>query len=331
MNYLIVGLGSIGKRHLNNIMRLEPDAHITVWHTSSQKKDDALLKKPHVRSVHSFEDALNPKPDVGLITNPASDHIAVAKKLAFKGIDLFIEKPLSSTLDGVDELIGIQHDQHTIIMVGYNLRFHPPVQILKNVVEGGRIGRIVGIRAEVGQYLPDWRPGSDYRSSVSARRELGGGAILELSHEIDYVRWIAGDVISVTAQAGHMSDLEINVEDVADIIMKHQNGVLSSVHLDMIQRTPARCCKIIGTEGTIFWDGSSDKVMEFMSGTSQWSELHPAQLIDRNLMYISEIEHFLTCVRTRKDPLVTVSEGKKVVQIAHAALRSSEENRSIWL
>ena len=331
MRYLIVGLGSIGKRHLRNIARIDPGAKVTIWHTYSQKKDNESSNFTNNRVVYSFEDAIDPKPDVALIATPASAHIPLAKKLAHVGMDLFIEKPLSLSLRGVDELLQIQKNCKNIVMVGYNLRFHPPLQILKSCIEDEMMGKIIGIRAEVGQYLPEWRPGSDYRLSVSARRELGGGAVLELSHELDYIRWLAGEVISVTAQTGHLSDLEIDVEDTAEIILKHENGVLGSIHLDMVQRSPTRYCKLIGTKGTVIWDGSTDSVMQYSARTSQWSELHPAQKNDRNQTFVSEIEHFLTCVKERKEPLITGSDGKRVLQIALATLQSSREQRSILL
>jgi predicted dehydrogenase len=216
-------------------------------------------------------------------------------------------------------------------MVGYNLRFHPPLQILKQSIVDGKIGKLIGIRAEVGQYLPEWRPGTDYRSSVSAKGELGGGVVFELSHELDYALWLAGDVTSVTAQADRLSDLEINVEDTAEIILRFVNGAIGSIHLDMVQQPSTRYCKITGMEGTLIWDGTTDSVTMFSNKTGQWSVLHPGEKVDRNLMYVSELQHFFTCIRDRKAPLITVFDGKRVLQVALAALQSSREQRSILL
>lgn len=325
-----MGLGSIGKRHLRNIRAIDPEGYITVWHTRA-KKSDGDPDVPADRVVYSFEEAIDPKPDVAFITSPASVHIPVATRLAGEGIDLFIEKPLSSVLAGIDELLQIQKRHNTLIMVGYNLRFHPPLQVLKQCIGDGRIGKILSIRAEVGQYLPEWRPGTDYRTSVSARSELGGGAVLELSHELDYAMWLAGDVASVTAQAGRLSDLEIDVEDTAEMILRFASGAMGSIHLDMVQRPTVRYCKVLGTEGTVTWDGTTDAVMLYSHNTGQWSTLHPGQKTDRNLMYSAELEHFFACVRERKEPLVTGADGKRVLQLALAALQSSREQRSIAL
>lgn len=331
MRYLLVGLGSIGTRHLNNIKMIDPEASVTIWHTHSKPDKTVPLNENADSVVYSFEDAIHTKPDVAFITNPASFHIPIAKLLANEGIDLFIEKPLSSDLSGIDDLMKIQRERKNIIMVGYNLRFHRPFQIIKRSLETGAIGKIISIRAEVGQYLPDWRPNSDYRSSVSARKDLGGGAVFELSHELDYVRWLFGEVKSVSAHVDHLSNLDIDVEDTAEIILQFMNGVMGNVHLDMVQRSPTRFCRIIGTEGTIIWDGTNDLVSLFSAGSRDWSVLHPSQKLDRNEMYLSEIRHFLDCVKTRKDPLISIDDGKKVLEIALAVLISSEEKRCIFL
>ena len=330
MRYLIVGLGSIGKRHLRNIYEIDAKAQVTIWHTRCKRNGKNTTDSYPERIVYSFEEAIEPKPDVALITTPSSEHIMISKRLAREGIDLFIEKPISSSMAGVDDLLQIQKIHKILIMVGYNLRFHPPLQILRQCLIDGKIGKIISIRAEVGQYLPEWRPGTDYRTSVSGRSELGGGAVLELSHELDYVRWLAGEVTSVTAMMDHISDLEIDVEDTAEIILRFRSGALGSIHLDMVQRPSIRSCKVVGSNGTAIWEGITDSVKLFPATTTgQWSFLHPEQKVDRNQMYIAELQHFFSCIKERKDPLVNGAEGKRVLQIALAALQSSKEQR--WI
>lgn len=326
MKFLIVGLGSIGKRHLDNIRIIVPDAEITVWHTASHRRTG---QAGVAREVFCYEDAMSPKPDIAIIANPASVHIPIAQKLSQAGIDLFIEKPLSSTMEGISKLLQIQKISGNLIMVGYVFRFHPALNVLKRCINEGKIGKMISIRAEVGQYLPNWRPGTDYRLSVSAQKELGGGAVLELSHEIDYTRWLAGEITSVMSMTAHMSDLEIDVEDSAEIILRFSSGALGSIHLDMIQRTPARFCKVIGTLGTAIWDGTSDSVMVYTTETNQWNQANSLGKTDRNQMYLAEMEHFISCCKDRNEPAVTVSDGKRVLEIALAALESSRDKRCI--
>jgi predicted dehydrogenase len=325
---LLVGLGSIGRRHLTNLKLLEPTDCITIWHQHTRPTEDVEQTE---NVVYSLGDALETKPDVALLTGPATLHIETGLILAQHGIHLFIEKPLSNTLDGVDNLLGECQSHSLILMVGYNFRFYKPLQVMHQTLLERQIGRVMTIRAEVGQYLPDWRPITDYRRSVSARRELGGGVVLELSHELDYVSWLIGEVESVSAQVARLSDLDIDVEDTAEVILQFRNGVLGSIHLDMIQRSATRTCKIVGTEGTLVWDGFTHRVQHFSAATGSWSDLHPAYSIDRNDMYIAELRHFLDCVKQNNPPDVTGDDGRRVLEMVLAAQKSSQEQRVVEL
>jgi predicted dehydrogenase len=250
--------------------------------------------------------------------------------LAQEGVHLFIEKPLSHTLDGTDLLLELCLRQHLILMVGYNFRFYEPLQLIKKTLDDGRIGRVLAMRAEVGQFLPDWRPGVDYRTTGSAQAELSGGVTLELSHEIDYARWLMGEVISVTAQVSRLGNLEIDTEDTAEIILQFSNGALGSIHLDMIQRPATRTCRIIGAEGTITWDWESHRVGLFDAGSLAWQDLNVRD-IDRNEMYVAELRHFLDCVKGDAVPLIDGNDGRRVLEIALAIKQSSAEQRAIEL
>lgn len=192
----------------------------------------------------------------------------------------------------------------------------------------GAIGRLLSIRAEVGQYLPDWRPGTDYRRCVSAQQSLGGGAVLELSHELDYVRWLVGaEVAAVSAQTARLSDLEIDVEDSADLLLQFTNGVLGNVHVDMVQRVPVRTCRIVGTEGTIFWNGINHQA-QLLTGNTITDLAEPS---DRSAMYVEELRHFLHCVSEGLTPAVTGEDGRRVLQIALAAKQAAQARKAIPL
>lgn len=253
MKALLISLGAIGRRHLTNLRGLERAADITVLRRPESAREG--IPEAADRVVYSLEDALRMRPDVALIASPAPQHIEMALKLASEGIHLFIEKPLSSDLSGVDALISESRRQGLTLTVGYNLRFCRSLQMLRTALIEGRIGRLLAVRSEVGQYLPDWRPGADYRKSASANAILGGGVVLELSHEIDYVRWLAGDFRSVSARLACIGGLELDVEDSAELIFDLHAGGLAHIHLDMIQRVPTRTCRLIGSEGILEWDG----------------------------------------------------------------------------
>ena len=331
MRFLVVGLGSIGRRHIHNLKRVDPTAEISVWRRRQTSEDLGDVAPLVDRVVYSLDDAQESRPDAALVTNPASLHVETGLALAQNGVHLFVEKPISNTLDGVDPLLELCRERGLVLMVGYNFRFYKPLQAMHQALTEGRIGRVLSLRAEVGQYLPDWRPDRDYRDTVSAQQDLGGGVVLELSHELDYVRWLVGEADSVSAQVGHLSDLEIDVEDTAEITLKHVNGAIGNVHMNMVQRPSTRTCRIIGTEGMLAWDGMSNSVAMSENGTSSWSDLIPTEPIDRNDMYVAELRHFLDCVKGDEAPIVSGDDGRRTLELALAAKRSSEEGRVVEL
>lgn len=327
---LIVGLGSIGTRHLRNLRSLASDAVLAIWRHRRQSTAHPEITAADT-VVYDLEAALEFKPHVALIASPASAHIAAAAALAERDIDLFIEKPLSNKLEGVPELIAQCARKNLVLMTGYTLRFNRPLQIAREAILAGKIGRVIHVRAETGSYLPDWRSGGNYREEVSASSELGGGAVLELSHELDYIRWIAGDVRSVSARLGKLGDLEIDVEDTADIILEMANGGMANIHLDMIQRDTTRSCRFAGSEGTLTWDSITGLVRLYSAATGEWSVLHSPIIYDRNTMYLAALKHFLQCAADKTAPMVTGEDGARVLEIALAAKRSHEEKRVITL
>lgn len=331
MRLLIVSLGNIGRRHLRNIHQIDPTAEITIWHQHTRRDDSSNDAPGEPSIVYRLEDALAAKADAALITSPAKMHVESAIALARSDVHLFIEKPLSNTLAGIEELLGLCRDRKLVLMVGYNFRFYSPMQMMREALGAGRIGKILAVRAEAGQYLPDWRPGYDYRTSVSAKRELGGGVLLELSHELDYLRWLIGDVESVSCQTGRLSDLDIDVEDTAEIVLTFECGAIGSVHLDMIQRVPTRTCRVIGSEGTLVWDGMDHSVRLYQAAAGKWCDLCPPQSMDRNEMYVNELRHFLQCISACQSPVVDGEDGRRVLEIALAADRSARTGRTVTL
>ncbi|MDP3245030.1 MAG: Gfo/Idh/MocA family oxidoreductase [bacterium] len=331
MRALIVGLGSIGKRHLKNLKEIDPSISLAVLR---QHKKEAKLNELSPLVEELFLDknsAFNWKPDMTLIANPGPFHIQTALDSAKNNSHLFIEKPFSVEMQSINELIQECQSRKLVLMVGYMLRFFEPLQLMRQALLDDRIGRLLCIRATVGQYLPDWRPTQDYRQGVSACKKLGGGAIFELSHEIDYTRWLGGEVDAVTAQAGKFSDLEIDVEDIAEIILHFKNNAIGSIHVDMVDRASNRSCRLIGTEGTLVWDMNKNLVQLYRFDNKLWADLYNVTELDRNKMYIDELEHFLQCIKNKKEALINGYEGKKVLEIILAAKQSVAEGKTVTL
>lgn len=323
--YLIVSLGSIGRRHLRNLRALRPASTIAVLRLQGSASVDDTgcdLQLQSMEQVRAFA------PHAAIIAAPASAHVPVAVHLAGMGIPLLIEKPFADSMDGLDDLVAICASSALPLMIGYNLRFKRSLLEARRRVLAGDIGRVLSVRAEVGQYLPDWRPDSDYRRSVSAQASLGGGALLELSHEIDYLYWFFGMPQYVTCRGGRYSDLELEVEDTVELCLEYDGPRrIVSVHLDFVARHATRTCKLVGTHGTLLWDGIADRIdvrLEGSAGTD--SELLP--MADANAPYMDELSHFLACVGSGATPAIDGTQGYDVMAIVTAA-RTSMNNRTV--
>jgi predicted dehydrogenase len=194
------------------------------------------------------------------------------------------------------------------------------------------IGRVVSVRAEVGEYLPDWHPWEDYRQGYSGRRAMGGGAVLTFSHELDAVCWLLGAPTRVMALAAHASSLEIDTEDVAEIVVQFTSGALANIHVDYVRREPRRCIEVIGEEGVLRWEYEANRLLRYVPAVRQWrAELGDADWT-RNDMYEAELRHFAACARGEVErPLIDGRQGAAVLAIALASLRSSETGQAIDL
>jgi predicted dehydrogenase len=317
---LISGLGSIGRRHLTNLLTLGAK-DIILHRTSPAPVDEA----PDLPVYKNLQEALQLNPEVVIVSNPTAFHMKTTMEAVNAGCHVFIEKPLSHSWAGVEELEVMVKKRNPIVMMGFDMRFDPGLQKVKTLLDEGVIGPVVSVQAQVGQYLPDWHPHEDYRQGVSARQDTGGGVILDLIHEIDYVTWLIGPVAEMMCFADHVSSLDIETEDVAEIVLKFHSGVLGTIHLDYIQRSPSRFCRIVGEEGTIVWDYFEQKVSWFKVGKEHWEEwTYPEAM--RNDRFLNEMTHLLACLEGRESPLADFSVGKTTLKLALAAKKSAEKN-----
>jgi len=330
---LVVGLGSIGRRHVGIIKELFPEIKIVVLrHRQCDKNDiDALGL---YKCVTSIDKAIETNPQAAIIANPATKHIEVAEQLANKGVHLLIEKPISDSSMGVQALINICHQNNVVLMTAYNLRFLPSLIEFKKQLQANKIGNIYSVRSEVGQYLPSWRIDKDYRKSVSSQKKMGGGALLELSHEIDYILWIFGPIKWVKSHVSKQSDLDIDVEDSANIILgfKSNDGreLTVSLNMDFIRHDTIRKCFVIGEQGTLLWNGISGKVEYFAKGSKDWETIL-SSIPDRDFTYTEEIKSFFSSIESNGLPYISGDDGMHVVSIIEAIKKSSNNNSIVYL
>lgn len=320
---LIVGLGSIGKRHLRLARELLPNADIRVL-----RHQECTSIPEHANGCFaSLEQAIAFAPQIAVISSPATYHMSAALPLAQAGVHLLVEKPLSASLEGIPYLLETCREQKIALLTGYNLRFLPSLQRFRELLKENIVGRVLSVRCEIGQYLPSWRPDVDYRQSVSARKDLGGGALLELSHEIDYLRWIFGDVAWVNATLSRQSDLEIDVEDTAHLILGFSPAVdghrlIGTVSLDLVRHDSTRICTAIGENGSLRWNGLTGLVEKFEAGAKEWCELFRHQH-QRDDSYLAEWKYFLECIAEGVPVFPAGDDGLAVLQIIEAACQSS--------
>lgn len=321
---LVVGLGSIGTRHIRLARSLLPELRIVVL----RHQLVAAQEVPGVeRCVGTMAEALAFRPQAAVIANPASHHLEVARVLAENGVHLLIEKPISDSAAGVADLLAIGRARGLTVMTAYNLRFMPSLRRFRELLHDDVVGKILSVRVEAGQYLPTWRPGSDYRTGVSARRDLGGGVLLELSHEVDYLRWIFGEIAWVKATCVRRSSLEIDVEDTAFLTLAFAGGqgteqLVASVVLDFVRHDTTRQCTVVGERGTLRWNAVAGTVEQFAAGGKAWTELfrHVAQ---RDETYLVEWDHFLRCLADGTPPPIGAADGLAVLRVVDAARQAA--------
>jgi predicted dehydrogenase len=309
-------LASLG---VGPLLAYDPD------HERSVNAADAVGAKPIAR----LEDA--PPLRAVFICSPTSRHLEVAQCALERGAHLFIEKPISDTLKGVDELLARARRQNRLVMVAFNLRFHPCLQRIKSLLDDGAVGRILAARIQFGQYLPDWHPWEDYRQGYSANRILGGGIILDAVHEFDYARWLLGEVRAIAGMCTRSGILQIDTEDLAAFTLRHEADVISEIHLDYIQRFYARTCQVIGTEGTIGWDWSDKAVRYYSARTEFWEEFPQPEGYDENETYLEETRTFFAAIAGAGALPVDGESGARVLAIALAAKEAAATGRTVTL
>ena len=327
MKSLVVGGGSIGKRHIENLKALGVDSLAVVETDRARRRQVAADLS--VRDFAELEEGLAWAPDFVVVATPTHLHIEQALRVVQGGFSVFVEKPLSHAAVGLSELADAVERKKLVTMVGCNLRFHPGPAQVKELLRQNRIGRLLFARVHAGSYLPDWRPAADYRDNYAAREETGGGCILDCIHEIDLTRWYLGEVHEVFCMAGHLSSLEIRTEDVAALVCRHGGGAISEIHLDYVQRTYERGCQIVGEQGTIFWDFNSKQVRWFNAGNGQWSVFPQPSGWELNQMYLDEMKHFVECVRGGSPAMLPIQEAISVMQIVFAAKASAREGKLV--
>ncbi len=309
MNVLVIGCGSIGKRHINNLIKLNNIVSVFVY-TKNKNCLKELDNENKIKTINNLDDI---KPDFAIIANETYKHIDTAISLAERGVNLFIEKPLSHSLAKTDALRNIVKEKGLKAYVAYNLRFLKAMGYVKEQISKKAIGDLYFARIEVGQYLPSWRADRDYKNSYSASREKGGGVALDLSHEIDYMRYLFGDPSNWKVVKAKVSNLEIDSEDIFEGIYLYDNNFICNVHMDYLQIEKKRQIRIVGSEGTINCDLVKNEIT--VNRDNNNSAINDKGMFDINKTYTDELMHFIESIKRDVEPSITLEDGIKVLRL----------------
>jgi predicted dehydrogenase len=344
MKALFIGLGSIGQRHLRNLKSIAGNSIDLIAFRSKNRtpvldeqqkviENTNLEQQYGIREFDDLDQALADKPDIAFITNPSQYHINIALKTAEAGCHLFIEKPLSTNTNRINELLDLVHHKELTAMVAYQYRFHPGLIQVTQWLKNKKIGPLISATLVQGDYLPQWHPYEDYRESYASRKELGGGVLLTQIHEFDNALNLFGLPRRVFALGGKLSQLEVNVEDTASVLMEceHEGKVLPvTILTDFLQSPPVRTCNIIGENGRIFLD-LIDNNISLTKREMEKTEYHDYKDFNRNQLFIDELKHFLDAVSGKIEPIVNIKTGLASLRMALAARKSIETGEPIGL
>lgn len=334
MKALFAGLGSAGQRHLVNLKRLlSDDVELLAYRQTGHRcritdcraePVESLEAEYGLRSFISLDAALDEQPDIVFVTNPASMHLDLALAAASRDCHLFIEKPLSDSLEGIDRLVQTVAERERTVAIGYQMRFHPCVRIAREIVSDGAFGAFVSAAFEWGTWLPAHHPYEDHRESCNAVAAMGGGAVLSLSHEIDLIHAFFGEPTDMYAAGGTLGDLDIDAEDTALALLTFQDAsrrVPVSLDLSFSQTKETRAFRIRLTLATLTVDLVAN-TLTLVDRRSEVVRSHRFPDFQRNDLFIAELRDFLGAVRERRRPEVSLADGVAAVR---TALRIKEQ------
>jgi predicted dehydrogenase len=319
MRVAVLGLGSIGARHARNLLALGHE--VIGFDPRPGTTGEDWVRAP------SMDEALS-EAQAAIVATPNSLHGEHALLALDHGLPVLVEKPMTVDPRGADRLVAVSGARGITCAVAMNLRFHPGILALRELVSTGSLGKIRFARVSFGSDLRGWRPGTDYRTSYSARADLGGGIVRDSVHELDYLTWILGPADSVSAEVAHVSDLEIDVEDIGTALIRLAGGALASVDLTYVDPVYRRGCLLVGAVATAQWDWTRGTVEISRPGAEPQTLDVPADVSDT---YVAELRDFLEAVQTGRAPRTSAEEGRDAVRLAAALLQSAADGRRVTL
>jgi predicted dehydrogenase len=324
LKFLIAGFGSIGRRHMRNLLAAGERDLVFFRSKRSTLPDEEIATYPVETDL---EAALAHKPDAVIISNPTALHLDVAIPAAEKGCAILMEKPVSHSMERIADFRKAVQRGGGPVLVGFQFRYHPTLQTAASMIADGKIGAPLSVRAHWGEYLPDWHPWEDFRQGYAARPDLGGGVILTLCHPFDYLRWMLGEVDTLFAFTAQSHGLDLPVEETAEVSLRFASGTVGSVNLNYVQQPPAHTLEIVGSAGTLRWNNSDGVLWHYQPGQLEWQPYTQPDGFDRNWMFVDEMNDFLAAARGEREPQCTLEDGIRTLEIALLARQSGQDGQ----
>jgi predicted dehydrogenase len=321
MTGLLIGYGSIGRRHLTNLHSLG----VTDWAVVHTGQGTLPLELPCRTRIYSdITKALEKElPSFAVIANPTSLHTQAALACTNAGCSLLIEKPISHSLNGMDELVAATTALNTKILVGFQFRFHPALIRIRELLRSGSIGAPLHARVIWAEHLPSWHPWEDWRKSYAARAELGGGVHHTICHPFDYLRMIFGDPVALFATLTRSGPLKLHVPEAADVLLHFRQDFCAEVHLDYWCRPPMHRMDLVCSDGTIQWDYMTGS-LEVWRTNPDSCELQAFPSVNaRDDLFLSEARHFLGLLGGSEESGCRLEDGIAIVRVCEAIDRSA--------
>lgn len=324
MKIVVLGNGSIGRRHLRGLNALSDELGIDqlgAFDPNPERVAQAFSEVPAIQSFVSMEAAVNDA-DVVFFCMPTSLHMPCYDEVKNYGnFNAFFEKPLSHTIAGCEDMLEEQMRRNKGVAVGYMLHYHPVLTRVKEILQSGSLGRILSVRAEAGFYLPNWHPWESYKDFYMSRKSGGGGALLDISHEINYLQWLFGEISDVQGVVATTSDLELTSDDLAVAICRFRNGLVGQIQLDLLQFEESRHCKIIGTKGVLEFDLIANQIKRNSVDDYSWGVEKVAVNFDE--IYLTEYRNVIQYFRNREGYVVSGEDAFDTMQVIEGIRRSN--------
>lgn len=307
----VIGLGNIATRHRRNLKQLFPNAQLYAMSASGRIPQETVNDADHL--VASIDELIEKRVQLVIVASPAPFHASHSIPLIEAGIPVLIEKPVTASINQVKELQSVAAQYQTPVAIGYCLRYLSSAQEMKKLLDSGKVGHLYHAHVEIGQYLPDWRPSKDYRDSVSAKTNLGGGTLLELSHEFDYTQWLLGELNLEHAILRQSDELGLEVEDSADMLLSTSKQAIVHMHLDFLQRKAHRKSRFVGSKGALEWDLIGNEI-RFVSPQGV-QVLYSEPEWDKNQMYTAMVLDFVALIHKQPNQCVSLAEAAQSVAL----------------